>query len=239
MGAFRDRHSLLTVFAGDGAGSTPGSADLVSWWALDDASSPTTWSDGHGSFDLTKTGTVTSVSSGKVNGSADFGGGRLANSAFNNSFHGSNFTVACWGKFDTASGVDPMITMWGSSNNQKHFALQRAGTDTVRFLVRSNSTNTFAESNSTFTATGVWHHFVGVRVGTTLRLYCDGVLQTTTGSLSGSVETTDVDLELGRTSASTVLDGQIDECGVWTKAFTADEVLWHYNDGAGRQVTDL
>ena len=85
---------------------------------------------------------------------------------------------------------------------------------------------------------GEWHHLVGVRSGTTMRLYVDGAEEGTT-SLSGSLYDNDVDSHPVRIGsqfgvAGTFFDGLIDDVAVYDRAWSPAEVDQTYLRGLQR-----
>lgn len=79
--------------------------------------------------------------------------------------------------------------------------------------------------------TGVWHHLAGVRDGTELRLYIDGVLADSTTYPGGAINDTGLDLQIGWSPGSSVevwFDGQIDDVQLYSGALTASDVAFLY-----------
>lgn len=83
----------------------------------------------------------------------------------------------------------------------------------------------FALSTSTAND-GNWHHIVGTYNGSTLRIYFDGVLESTA---TGTLNTIIANLDFNRYQMS----DSIDEVGFWFRVLTLSEITELYNSGAG------
>ena len=225
-------------FASSGS---PGTANLVGWWGLDDLN------DDHASYDLTDGGTIT-YATGKQGNAASFDGTTdyLSNSAFPNDIHQSDFSVSVWVNADTLRDptTNGIIGQFGSTNPGEWHWGMFAAAGTIYFRTWNTSSTAFsAVSNSTL-GTGSWVHLVGVKNSSgVITLYVDGVAQTTTGDDSGeTLNTADQDLAIGvilDDVATRGWDGLIDEVGIFDDELSTDEVSWLYNSGSGRQYSDL
>ena len=84
-------------------------------------------------------------------------------------------------------------------------------------------------ASSTVTAVGTWYHVVGTYDGATMRLYVNGVLES---SRASSVAMSDLTVPL-RIAASAEggsnFDGTIDEVAIYNVALTGAQVLQHFN----------
>ena len=97
---------------------------------------------------------------------------------------------------------------------------------------------TSAVSNST-PSTGAWHHVVGTWDGTTLKLYVDGTLQTTTAT-PGSANLSYGSLTLGSQAGSAYyFAGSLDEVAIYSTALTGTRITAHYNAGYRRPAVRM
>ncbi len=81
---------------------------------------------------------------------------------------------------------------------------------------------------------GNWHHLVGVRDGTTLRLYVDGAADGTASVSGASAVTPTGSLVVGKFGQYALnfqWNGSIDEAAFYASKLTAARVLAHYNAG--------
>lgn len=79
------------------------------------------------------------------------------------------------------------------------------------------------------------HFVVGLRSGSNVRIYVDGVLGGSVG-VGAPEGTSDATMAIGRLAGETAYDwnGTIDEPAIWDRALTADEIAWLYRMGMGR-----
>ena len=142
---------------------------------------------------------------------------------------------------------------WGVRNGDSG----ERGKIALRFLSNNGTFSAQREIETTaeLLTTG-WQHIVVTHDGsgdlttTTTKIYYNGVLQDTaqegnahsgTDTLLSDMVAENEDFVLGKreTSDSGVVDGLIDETGLWNRALTSDEVADLYNDGAGLSMNDL
>lgn len=76
--------------------------------------------------------------------------------------------------------------------------------------------------SNTNIADGNWHHVAGVRNGTTVQIFIDGVLDATGTVGSGNIPTSTDPLGIGRRSTfpTSLLNGSADEVRIWNTART-------------------
>lgn len=97
------------------------------------------------------------------------------------------------------------------------------------------SDGTFAElSSTTDVKDGEWHHIVGLRSGSTGRLYINGVEEDTNTVTTGEINPS-ASFEIGRHSGGTeYFSGQLDDIRVYKYALTAEQVQILYGSGTVR-----
>lgn len=97
-----------------------------------------------------------------------------------------DFTVECWYKMTTTPDVNGYaLVSCGVSTSNRPWGLQINGSNGVDFWVRSSTTYYMASSTNGVGIDTNWHHLAGVREGSTLRVFVDGVQQAT-GTFSGT-----------------------------------------------------
>ena len=98
---------------------------------------------------------------------------------------------------------------------------------------KGSSTSVTATSDQAIEGDGQWHHIVSTwdTSANQLRLYIDGSLETTTGSLptfSGTMATASIG---NNAAGGSYFKGNMDEVSIWNKALSSSEVTTIYNDG--------
>lgn len=79
-------------------------------------------------------------------------------------------------------------------------------------------------------AVDTWYHVAATYDGTTTKLYINGALDTTSASLTGSVDATATAVILGGlTTASQLFAGRLDSVKIYTSVLTATQVATNYN----------
>jgi hypothetical protein len=125
-------------------------------------------------------------------------------------FGTENVTIEMFVNFSTLSGVRPLISVrtggsggWGLYWNSNEI-----------YWVGGASINT---SSSGISSTGVWHHIVFVREGSTISLYIDGTKNGTNTSMTAAIDNPGNEspsLGQGWPSGMTDFHGYIDECRI-------------------------
>ena len=150
-------------------------------------------------------------------------------------------TVACWFKTDD-SGTSDIVLNGSYSTNGKTYALYVDGSSKIAFAIDDNNTSGTGGLKSVVSGTSVndniWRHVAGVRVGTNIRLYVDGVEDAnspTDITGYGSLDISD-NLFFGAGTAGTggspgnFYQGSIDEVAIWNTALTSNQVKTLYNN---------
>jgi hypothetical protein len=209
-------------------------AGLVSWWP-GEGDAQDIWDSNNGTL---------------VNGAA-FGPGMVgqafsldgvddyvdvANSA---SLKPQQVTLEAWINPSHTGGNKTIVTKAGPvfSAQTGYTFRQRDLNNKFWFAVGTDGDEDFAESTTTFVA-GQWYYLVGTYDGTQLRLFVNGVLETSTPS--SRIINSDSPLTIGRSSsANEYFEGLVDEVSVYNRALTADEIAAIYNAGSAGKCTVL
>ncbi len=154
----------------------------------------------------------------------------------------SELTVSVWANFSSLPGaLRGLISK--DLTNQRSFEI-RYNTGGVNFIVSTNgsqisSSSVYPKSSINI---GQWYHFVGVYDGSNILFYVDGTLIGTPTALTGSLQNTTSELNIGLRSASSTnstFDGKIDQVSIFDYALPAtgtNSVATLY--GGGTAVTN-
>ena len=76
----------------------------------------------------------------------------------------------------------------------------------------------------------IWHHLIGTYDGSILKLYIDGLLDSTDDS-PGSCSNPNINFQIGRWvgGSSQYFNGLIDEVRIYNRVLSAEEIRFHYN----------
>ncbi len=147
---------------------------------------------------------------------------------------GNAITVEAWIKPEAVSGNQGIIGKWndlGPTNRRSYLMWLRD--DEVQFYVSSTGADFPSALSSDQVSAGEWTHVAGTFDGSTINVYINGVLSTST-PFSGSLYNNTVDPLLigavdGGGSSRRHFDGSIDEVRIYNRALCADEILAHTN----------
>lgn len=94
----------------------------------------------------------------------------------------------------------------------------------------SSSANIVGVSSDNAVTTGRWYHFVGTYNGSGVTLYVDGGVQTETAALTGNVNSTEADIEIGGLGlkGEKYFYGMMDEVRIYNRSLSADDVEAEY-----------
>ncbi|NYZ78590.1 LamG domain-containing protein [Candidatus Micrarchaeota archaeon] len=244
------------------AGGPPNiDSSTVGMWHFDEGGSNTTTNDSSGNGN---TGTLHGATwnfSGKYGKALQFDGSSSYVDCGSNSYLKfnltNNFTVEAW--------VNPALdsndrVIVGNAWNSPGYHLRITSANKARFiLVKSGSDYNYSET--AVLSTG-WHHIAGTWDGTTVTIYLDGVLDSTTGS-SGTLDNmvSTYNLTIGNLQGQAkYFQGTIDEVAIYNRTKPADEIaadanlfhwdwsptamnsnlsaVWHFDEGGGTNTSD-
>ena len=196
-----------------------------------------------GLLDLTGNSTI-NISNASFDSNAQMifdGTDDYANVDHQSSYDTNVFTIEAWFKSTADDNThDSIVTrngdVYSSTNGWSLGKLRNGLGDTpnaLRWLVWGTSAYTGLLGGSA--TTGNWIHAVGVSDGSTLYLYQNGVLKTSSSKPAGNIYPASYGLKVGANkSGSDVWNGHIDSIKMYNKALTAAEVLQNYNATKGR-----
>lgn len=227
---------------------------LVSYWKLDESSNGTgavTRNDSKATNHLTDNNTTPSAT-GKVSLGADF---TPANSEYLSIADASqsglditgDMSIAGWvnvDTFDLPDGKYNFVSKWNGTTDHSAYRFglnDNAGTKQLEFSNKSSADGTptgvtHARRNWSLSL-DTWYHVAAVYTAAAgeVQFYVDGTaLGAAIGSMNTSQVNSDVAFNMGRHAAGdSLMDGLLDEFGIWSKALTSTEVADLYNSGNG------
>ena len=159
-----------------------------------------------------------------------------------------DFTVQAW-VYMTEAGTDKGVVVMDDGNSVISMYMTTA--NLVKFVARDAGADAATASSTTALSINTWYHVVGVRSGTTVKIYVNGVLEgSTTNAALGAVTTTDhwhigVSVD-GTDTHARWFKGRLDEVAIWSRAVTDGgvsvgqtatlEIAELYNGGAGIEI---
>ena len=208
---------------------------LIGLWHLDDAGTDATANANHG----TLTNGVT-FAGGRLGSAGNFNGSDQFVSVPDNGTvldPSSQITVAAWvntnavGSYQTIASK-PAGTSWVSPYARYNLRLQdSANSNRFSFFAQQCCGANLLESTVSASA-GTWYHVVGTHDGSTIKLYINGALDTSS-ALSTTITDSDRPLAIGQHGNSgQYWNGLIDEVAIYNTALDATAVLNLYKRGA-------
>lgn len=153
-----------------------------------------------------------------------------------------DFSFALWVKLpstqaDTSGGDNFIVEKWSGSTGYPYTLRvynQTYGTSGDRGKVvfrRYDGTNSPGVTSTSLLNDNNWHHVVGTKSGSQLRLYVDGASQATATDTTTTTTTNTSPLYIGTRGGSTNnLTGSVDELRIYNRTLSASEVAALYNN---------
>lgn len=166
-------------------------------------------------------------------------------------------TLSAWIKTSTNASMS-IISKMDHTTSDRGYEIQTGGSGRIYFQIintyASNGIEVFATDNY---SDNNWHHIVATYDGSGssngVKIYFDGVLQSTSASFSNLTATVrnSVDVQIGaRYNSSQLFTGSIDEARIYNRVLSPDDVsklynwspgpvgYWNFEDGNGSTVND-
>jgi len=197
-------------------------------------------SSGNG-YNLTNHGT-TPFNAGKFDNAADFGtgnSGKYLDIANDLGITGSDLSVSCWYKPPADAPAYDTVLYQGDAGTHVHYTLNyvSASGNHVYFNRGKNGVADQQVDVSQTLSTSTFSHLVMTYDGIEIKAWINGISK---GSQSASGNGTSGDADtvtIGAYAAPTnYADGLVDECAIFNKDLSADEIAGLYNGGAGNEI---
>ena len=226
----------------------PNNLGLIGYWSFDDESGTVaTDHSGNGNDGTLNNMTEGDWVSGKKGGALEFDGVddyvSISNSSSLDStgVSGDSYTVALWIKTTQQDFVGVLSKYEGGGGVAFPYAV--AVNDCVSnktgFFIYTGSGSTCDTDvySNTSVNDGEWHYVVGVRDGSNLHMYVDGVLENT-GSISDSDYSNNSPITIGAyNSGDYYFSGSIDDVRIYNRALTSTDIQALYNSGTVQRKT--
>lgn len=224
--------------------------NLISWWKLDEQSG--TRNDAHGTNHLSDNNTVL-YAAGKQGDAADFEKSNseflsIANNASLNTGGHTDFTFACWVRFESApTGGDDMVFAAKfdyALETSEEWVIDLYG-DGFFYLTVLSGTGDFLFVPGPAATINTWYFVVAWHDATadTINIQVNNGSVASVANANGIKTGSTVPLYLGAVKDGAGVtyphDGLIDEAAFWKRVLTADERTWLYNSGNGRTYEEL
>ena len=219
---------------------TPKYDYLIAYYPFDEASGASTAIDQISGYNATSVNTVTFGGTGKVSKCVTFNGSNnylsIPYNVLNNLTMGS---VACWvyptsltnsvicGKQVDGVNTYGVLSIGCYSSTG---GVITTGTSGIVYWHSQNSQAIAASASNNALSANVWSHIVVTFTSTTVMIYINGVLDSST-STNGSIPpyTTPTYTRIGNWSTG-YFAGSIDEFAVWNTPLTGNDILYIYNN---------
>jgi len=154
-----------------------------------------------------------------------------------------DFTIEAWVRSvnDSSASIGISQGIYGKGydyNSKKGVALllksyTKWNINKIVFLVGNGTKWGEVYSNTSYVV-GKWHHIVGTRNGTNLQIYKDGLLDTSTDTITGNVLYYTYGAAIGRPGwDSSYFNGTLDEVRVWNRTLSPNEISASFNASLG------
>ncbi|MHC4544674.1 MAG: DUF2341 domain-containing protein, partial [Planctomycetota bacterium] len=180
--------------------------------------------------------TAADQAAGQINGSLDFEGTDDYVDSGNGAsliIYNSDFTWEAWAKLDAKAQDREVISKAGDEVTVFPIELRYdLGEDNWQFNVNDGAWQ-YAKYTQAAPQIDTWYHIVGVRDGSTIRIYINGVEGAVTDTIGTLTDSSAFSLYIGRLLAPSDprhFDGQIDEARVSNIVRSADWILTEYNN---------
>lgn len=135
----------------------------------------------------------------------------------------SAITLEAWVKPFTVSALQSAI------GKNSAYALNITSGAKLQFQRWSGAASGTVSSTASLLA-NTWYHIAATYNGTTTVLYVNGVQDTSSGAITGSIDATATDVLMGAlTSSTNLFSGYLDSVKVYSQVLTAAQILGNYN----------
>ena len=154
--------------------------------------------------------------------------------------YNEDFSVSFWMKDGGGNAnAAAMIEKWAGGAGGYPYVFRYNTNNSVNFA-RYDGTNNPTVTGTKAINDGAWHYITGVKDGSTLRLYIDGIQNLTATDTTTGTTTNATAVYLGSRGGTTAFwAGYLDEIKIYNSALTADQVKLDYNRGQAQVLGTL
>lgn len=152
---------------------------------------------------------------------------------------GTQYTVSAWVKFTSFASRCVLSMSHSSVANQHKIYLGVNASGNGRFEMRSDAGVLASITDTATMVAGTWNHICGIRNGSVVTMYVNGVANVSTSATMGTFTNNVVTLGVWKNGASFANYhlGRTDSVTIWNAAMTSAEVLALYNGGGAFDAT--
>lgn len=225
--------SYASVIAGDAP---------LAWYRLGDASGTTATDSSGNSHNGTYTNSPTLGAAGLLTGDSDTAMGVTSNSGTCVSVTSgtwmdvSSITVEAWTSLTSAvdaTNGDAIASRYATGGF--NWLLWRNTTGKWAVQIRNTAGTAYNIATASSVSTSTTYHLAFTFDGFYLRLYVDGAEAAAAVPVTGTVQTSTNNIEIGRYSGSnaTTPSGTVDEVAIYNTALSATQIATHHSVGIG------
>jgi len=195
-------------------------------------------------------GTATDVtySTGQFGQAAVFNGSSsriIVEDSTANAFGFANYTgtASAWVNIDSFSSENPILSKrdTGQPGNRQWMLLVDTSKN-INFFIYNTDANQQTVTSSTVLNANQWYHIAVTLTTSDVKIYINGVEDTTASSTYSTIQNDGADLQIGRRGTNTghnYFDGKIDQVRIFNREITPEEVSTLYNETDASNINPL
>lgn len=215
---------------------TPTSTPLpipIAWYKFNEGSGSSTSDSSGNGFTGTWNGTLGSQwTTGVVGSAGNFNGSNNYVSVSDGSSLDitGDMSISAWVKPSIIDGTSRVFLEKGDGASARQYGLRLSSGNQWALFIYIGATGYSTADATTVPSTSRWDHVVGVRSGTNILIYTNGILQHTSTGVSGSTTTSTSILTIGRSGAGAFnyYGGGVDDARIYNFALSASQVQYLY-----------
>ncbi|MFC1789721.1 LamG domain-containing protein, partial [Patescibacteria group bacterium] len=207
---------------------------LLGHWSLDEGTGQTAYDLSDHSYNSTLGSSGGSPDSadpkwltGKVGSALEFDGIDDYAKSYPDILNGiqNNSTLMAWVRWDALDNYDsPIGHYW-------RWAIYRSSSDKITATTKLGGSYYTIVATDITMETGKWYHIATTFEDNDWRLYVNGIMESSTTSLSGPIEISENYFLLGQNYDGYFFKGLVDEAKIYNRTLSPTEIRYHYNQG--------
>jgi len=143
-------------------------------------------------------------------------------------------TASAWVNINSFSAENNILAKRDIGNpGNRHWMLRVDTSNNINFYIYNTDTNQQAVISSTVLNANQWYHIAVTLTTSDVKIYINGVEDTTASSTYSTIQNDGADLQIGRRGTNTshnYFDGKIDQVRIFSTALTSDQVTQLYEE---------